>query len=109
MEALMPQLNAPRFVALIALIVVAACMGYVEWPRSSGPSRDSFVVRSTTLSALPITVSPASAPSNAIILQPEANVQAAIDAAPANSTFLFKSGVFRMQSIVPKDNDRFIG
>src|SRR6185369_17431386 len=54
--------------------------------------------------ALPGAVSAA-----AVTLNPGDNVQSAVDANPAGSTFLLNAGVYRMQSIVPKDGDIFLG
>src|SRR5579863_1924592 len=56
----------------------------------------------------------ASAPANAastptIQLAPGSNVQAVVKAAPAGTTFLLSAGVYRMQSVLPKNNDTFIG
>jgi hypothetical protein len=37
------------------------------------------------------------------------DVQAAIQAAPPGTTFLFSPGIYRQVSIIPKDGDRFLG
>jgi parallel beta-helix repeat protein len=44
-----------------------------------------------------------------VSLSPGMNIQAAVNDAPAGSTFLLSAGVYRMQSIVPKNGDIFIG
>jgi parallel beta-helix repeat protein len=48
-------------------------------------------------------------PPGAIALSPGDDVQKAVGSNPALSTFFFKSGVYRLQSIHPKDGDTFIG
>jgi hypothetical protein len=44
-----------------------------------------------------------------ITLSPGANIQAAVTAAPAGTVFVLLAGVYRMQTIVPKDGDTFTG
>ncbi|WP_187148877.1 right-handed parallel beta-helix repeat-containing protein [Candidatus Korobacter versatilis] len=44
-----------------------------------------------------------------VTLKPGENVAAAVANAPAGSTFVFTPGTYRMQSIIPKDNDIFVG
>lgn len=44
-----------------------------------------------------------------VTLSPGANIQTAVNANPAGTTFLLKAGIYRGQVIVPKDNDSFIG
>jgi hypothetical protein len=44
-----------------------------------------------------------------IRLEPGQDVASIVRAAPAGSTFTFAAGLYRMQSIVPKDDDVFIG
>ena len=44
-----------------------------------------------------------------IQLSPGQNIQAAVNANPVNTTFVFKPGVYREQSIVPKDGMVFDG
>lgn len=53
----------------------------------------------------------ASARSNdaAVMVRPGDNLQALIDSAGEGATFRFSPGVYRMQQIVPKNNQRFIG
>lgn len=48
-------------------------------------------------------------PSKAVTLSAGDNIQAAVNAAPAGTTFLLQSGVYRMQTIAPKDGDVFSG
>ncbi len=42
-------------------------------------------------------------------LLPGSNLQAAVDAAPAGTNFILEAGVYRMQSVAPKNGDVFIG
>jgi hypothetical protein len=44
-----------------------------------------------------------------VTLSPGENIQSAVDAAPKGTTFVFLAGIYRMQSIVPKDGDIFTG
>ena len=46
---------------------------------------------------------------NAIHLLPGMDVADLVRNAPGGTTFLFSPGTYRMQSIVPKDEDSFIG
>jgi hypothetical protein len=49
------------------------------------------------------------ASSQSVTLTPGNNIQAAVNAAPPGTTFLLRPGVYRMQSIAPKDGDIFSG
>jgi len=40
---------------------------------------------------------------------PGEDIQARVNAAPVGTTFLLKAGVHRMQAIVPRDGDTFMG
>lgn len=44
-----------------------------------------------------------------IVLTPADNIQTAVNAAPANTGFILTAGTYRMQQVLPKNNDRFIG
>jgi len=44
-----------------------------------------------------------------VTLSPGDNIQAAVAAAPAGTTFTLRSGTYRMQSVQPLDGDVFIG
>ncbi len=46
---------------------------------------------------------------NVVTLQPTDDVQAIIDAQPVGTTYLLKAGVYRGQSLTPKDGDTFEG
>jgi len=48
-------------------------------------------------------------PSDAIRLNPGDDVQATVDANPAGTAFVFSPGIYREQSITPKDGNRFYG
>jgi hypothetical protein len=42
-------------------------------------------------------------------LSPGDNIQSAVDAAPKGTTFVLRAGIYRMQSVAPKDGDIFSG
>lgn len=44
-----------------------------------------------------------------VTLLPGANIQSAVNANTANTTFILTAGTYRLQSIAPKDGDSFIG
>jgi hypothetical protein len=44
-----------------------------------------------------------------VTLSPGANVQSIVNANPENTTFLFQPGIYRLQSIQPKNGDSFVG
>jgi Glycosyl hydrolases family 28/Bacterial Ig-like domain (group 3)/Right handed beta helix region/Bacterial Ig-like domain (group 2) len=62
-------------------------------------------------SPLTITVRPSGLPSvlPSVTISPGADIQAAVTAAPAGTVFVLLAGVYRMQTIVPKDGDTFTG
>ena len=60
------------------------------------------------LSSLAVFGTPA-AFAGSVTLNPGANVQAAVNAAPAGTVFYLNAGVYRMQSVKPKANDAFSG
>lgn len=74
-----------------------------------------FVFCAVSASAWPSTSYPAGPvgnvpiPAGAVVLVPGIAVQAVVDARPPGTTFLFAPGLYRLQQIVPKDGDRFIG
>ncbi len=43
------------------------------------------------------------------MLKPGDDIQAAVDAAPAGAVFVLEPGIYRQQSIVPKNGQRFVG
>lgn len=59
--------------------------------------------------ATPPSVSLPTIPAGAVSVAPGQSIQAAVDASPAGTTFVLKSGVHREQSVVPKHGDTFIG
>ena len=82
----------PTIALGVTLAVLAACSG------SDG----------TDSSAL----SPAAPPSptaRVIVIAPGENIQAKVDANPAGTTFILKSGTHVRQSVAPKDGDVFRG
>jgi parallel beta-helix repeat protein len=44
-----------------------------------------------------------------VYIEPGNDVPAIVNGAPAGTSFVFLPGIYRMESIVPKDNDQFIG
>jgi len=48
-------------------------------------------------------------PPGIVNLSPADNIQAAVTAAPEGTTFVLQAGVYRMLSVVPKNNDIFTG
>jgi parallel beta-helix repeat protein len=44
-----------------------------------------------------------------VLLSPGDNIQRAVDRHPAGTTFVLNAGIYRLQSIKPKDGDTFIG
>jgi hypothetical protein len=44
-----------------------------------------------------------------VTLSPGADLQSAVNANPENTTFIFQPGVYRLQSIQPKNGDSFVG
>ena len=49
------------------------------------------------------------APAGAIVIAPGANIQSIVNSAPTGATFWLQPGEYRLQSIIPKDNQTFIG
>ena len=50
-----------------------------------------------------------SLPAAAVALSPGDDIQAAVDANPAGTTFSLAAGLYRLQSVRPKDGDSFLG
>ncbi len=48
-------------------------------------------------------------PRDAVMLNPGDDIQAAIDAHGVATTFHLSAGVYRIQSVIPKDDDFFVG
>jgi hypothetical protein len=46
---------------------------------------------------------------NTVIINPGDNVQSIINQNPSGTTYIFKSGLYRMLTVQPKDNDTLIG
>ena len=63
----------------------------------------------TTTATPTTTVAPSGAPAGAVVIQPGANVQAVVDSKPAGSTFYFVAGVYRGQTVKPRNGDVFLG
>jgi parallel beta-helix repeat protein len=64
---------------------------------------------STTASVTTTTATLVGVPAGAIVIQPGANIQAIVDSKPAGSTFYLTAGVYRSQTIQPRNGDKFIG
>lgn len=62
-----------------------------------------------TSTPIPPSLTPSPIPANMIVIHPGESIQATVDANSPGTTFLIKSGVHRLQSVIPKDNDSFIG
>lgn len=45
----------------------------------------------------------------AVVLNPGADIQAAVDSSPPGTTFVLGAGIYRRQSVVPKSRDTFVG
>lgn len=45
----------------------------------------------------------------AVVILPSMPIQSAVDRHPPGSTYILAAGVHRMQQVVPKDGDRFVG
>ena len=63
----------------------------------------------TIAPALFLIVLPVMAQNTVVTLSPGADIQAAVNANPANTTFILKGGYYRLQSVQPKDGDSFVG
>lgn len=69
----------------------------------------SFSICAFCLASIPGTEMLAASPAGAVTLQPGQDVAAAVRNAPGGTSFVFSPGVYRQQSIVPKDGDQFTG
>jgi parallel beta-helix repeat protein len=49
------------------------------------------------------------APPESIVIHPGESIQRAVDANPAGTSFLIKAGMYRMQTVVAKPGDQFVG
>ena len=56
-----------------------------------------------------LVVAAQTSPTLTVTLSPGDNIQAAVTAAPAGTTFILNAGVYRMQSVQPLSGDIFIG
>ena len=63
----------------------------------------------TTVAATTTTAAVSGVPAGAIVIQPGANIQAVVDSKPAGSTFYLAAGVYRGQTIQPRNGDVFMG
>lgn len=55
------------------------------------------------------TPAPSPAPSNAVVLKPGDDIQAAVNNNPAGTAFRLSAGTYNGQAITPKDGDQFFG
>jgi Right handed beta helix region len=56
-----------------------------------------------------VTVTVGSSQPEGVQLSPGDDIQSAVNANPTGTTFLLAPGIYRLQSVVPKDNDVFFG
>jgi parallel beta-helix repeat protein len=77
---------------------------------TAGPTGGAYRVIATSADSLADTASVTiSAPASGPVIQPGADIQAAVDANPPGTAFLLKAGIHRMQQVLPKDGDSFTG
>ena len=69
--------------------------------------RNLLSIGIAALSSL-VVLAPSAAFAGSITLNPGANVQAAVNAAPSGTLFYLNAGVYRMQSVKPKAGDAFV-
>jgi parallel beta-helix repeat protein len=89
---------AGLLLAVAALISLADVSGQVPAGR-----------RRPTGPEAPVGTAANRAGTSAVTIYPGQDIQANVAAAPANTEFLLKAGVHRLQTIRPKDADRFVG
>ncbi|MPZ99206.1 MAG: hypothetical protein GEU80_07680 [Dehalococcoidia bacterium] len=75
---------------------------------ASGSASTPTPTATPTATATPLAL-PSSAPAGAIIVAPGQDIQSVIKQHPVGSTFYLRAGVHRMQEIVPRDGDTFLG
>jgi parallel beta-helix repeat protein len=73
------------------------------------PFRDAFHPLARFMPALMLTALVAQTQNLTVILSPGANVQSIVNANPENTTFVIQAGLYRLQSIQPKNGDSFVG
>ena len=81
-------------------------------PATAGTYKVTATITGGTINAsATVTVSAASQPPppSGTPISPGQSIQAAVDAAPGGTSFVLKAGVHRMQTIRPKDGDKFTG
>jgi len=66
-------------------------------------------VTSTAENTSMISKSSQAATAESITLSPGSNIQSAVNDAPEGTTFFLLPGVYRMQSVAPKEGDAFVG
>jgi hypothetical protein len=64
------------------------------------------VTSNTATLTVTTTVAP---PPMAISISPGTAIQSIVDTSPTGTTFVLQPGIFRMQSVTPKDNETFVG
>ena len=78
-------------------------------PVTTAPVTTAVPTTTPSTTAAPTTTgAPSGAPAGAIVIQPGANVQAVVDSKPAGSTFYFVAGVYRGQTVKPRNGDVFL-
>jgi parallel beta-helix repeat protein len=76
---------------------------------TSAPLEFATPERAVTMPGRAVTALVQAPATNSVKLSPGDNIQSAVNAAPAGTTFELQAGTYRMQSIQPKNNDIFIG
>lgn len=70
------------------------------------PSPSPSPAPTPTPSPLP---SPTTAPNGSVVISPGTDIQTVVNSKPAGTTYLLKAGIHRLQKIIPKRGDSFIG
>jgi len=87
---------------------------YTVTPSSSNftfsPTRETAVVGSANVGGINFTASPVKSSANTVNIYPGQDIAAAVNAAPAGTTFSIAPGIYRLtRPILPKNGDSFIG
>src|SRR5690349_18196719 len=69
----------------------------------------SASLRNGLMLSIPLSLLPAVAPAAQVALHAGDDVAAIVEQSPAGTEFRFQAGTYRLQSIVPKPGDSFVG
>ena len=97
MDTIVEQLfniRGRQLLASVGLLLLAGCVGPPGPPGSTGATRPDKSVPE---------------PTHYVSLRPGDDIQAAVRSNPEGTAFILANGVYRGQSIVPKDRQQFIG